>query len=276
MKNRVIEILIIPLLLAGSSVGAQETVSGGEQDEQDQQENFDTAVAEAMRHYGAREYDEAVFFFERAYELQQEPDLVYNIARSHERLAHRQEALDTYERFIALPGTTGELRARALTNIRSLRAEIAAMEAVARDEANNTGDGNQGGTAAPPPPVEVEPESNPLSIVGYALIGVGAATMIAGAIFGGMALSANSQYEDAAFTQERISLRDDVETRAAFSDVFLFSGLGVAAVGVVLALVGSSRGNSNEVESEESARRFGVTPSLALGDGMGLGISGRF
>lgn len=283
MKRHIWGLLVLTLMVTGPSARAESgdaaegggaTAEGGD---------FDALVSQAMERYQARDYEQAIELFQRAYEIQPEPELVYNIARSHERLAHREEALAAYERFIELPGTTGELRARALENIRALREEIAALEAARRAEQEveaaerQAGSGQQaqpggaGGPAAPPPPQETG--SSALAVTGYALIGIGVAVLATGAVFGGLAISSYNQYQDAGFQVERLDLRDDVSRRALIADVLLFSGAGVAAAGVVMAVVAAIRARRGD-GGTESAR--GVSPTIALGEGFGLGLSGRF
>lgn len=253
--------------------------------------SFDELVAEAMTHYSERRYAEAIEAFEAAYEVDPEPELVYNIARSHERLAHRDEALAAYQLFIGLPGTTGELRARALENISSLRQEIAAMEAA--EASSNTSEGNEetsggetsggsgseGGGPPPPPPVAPPEEEGvgPMGVAGWVVGGVGVATMVVGAVFGGLALSANDDFMSADFSEERLQLRDDVEFRALMADVLLFSGVGLAVVGVVLVVIDTLRGRSDDDEDEAVGEtgRLTIVPTLAAG-GLGLGLGGRF
>lgn len=51
--------------------------------------------------YRAGRFADALDYFERAYELTSEPQLLYNIALVHERLRHDAEALDYYRRYLA-------------------------------------------------------------------------------------------------------------------------------------------------------------------------------
>src|SRR5690606_12016752 len=85
--------------------------------------DFDTLVERAVEHYQARRYEAAIELFERAYALRAEPELVYNIARSYERLARSEDAIREYRRFVELPGTTSELRSLAFASIEALREE---------------------------------------------------------------------------------------------------------------------------------------------------------
>jgi tetratricopeptide (TPR) repeat protein len=290
MKKFVITLVVVPALSLAWSASAEQGGPTDTTEEEQQQQEFDALVTEAVQHYSARRYEQAIDLFEQAFAIQGEPELVYNIARSHERLANRDQALEWYERFINMPGTTGELRTRALSNIASLRQEIAALRAA--EQAGVAPDGGTGlvtnnertetgtGTGRPPSgPVEPPaPEPRPFRTAGYSLIGVGAVAMIAGGIFGGMALAAHSEFEDASeiYSQERVDLRDDVELRSLMSDILLFSGAGIAAAGIVLVVLDAIRARRAS-EEDEGADEVSLVPSLTLANGgYGFGLVGRF
>lgn len=281
MKKFVIVMVVVPVMSLAWSASAEQ--GGPDELTAEQQEEFDALVTEAVQHYSARRYEQAIDLFEQAFAIQEEPELVYNIARSHERLANREQALEWYERFINMPGTTGELRTRALSNITSLRQEITALRAAEQaeqadqdslDRANATGSGTP--TPTPEQPVQ-PPPPRPLRAAGYALVGVGAAAMIAGGIFGGMALAAHSDFEDASetYSENRVDLRDDVEFRSLMADILLFSGAGIAAAGIALVVVDAIRAGRAEEGDDESD--VSLVPSLTVANGgYGFGVTGRF
>lgn len=96
------------------------------------------AFAAGQAAYSAGRFAEALDYFERAYELTREPDLLYNIATVHDRLRHDAQALEAYR---------GYLEARPDAEDRAnIEARIAVLEEAARSE-----------TQAPP--AEVEPEA---------------------------------------------------------------------------------------------------------------------
>ena len=115
---------------------------------------FDTAVKEGLKAYKAKDFDRAIVAFERAYAIRPEPEMVFNIARSHEKAQHLDQAIADYEKFLVLEGTTAGLRARALKSLSSLRAEK-----TARLEAATA-------AAAPPPPASCAPSGPTRAPVG--------------------------------------------------------------------------------------------------------------
>lgn len=81
--------------------------------------------------YDSGQWGNALDAFERAYELSGRPQLLYNIALSHDRLRHDEEALEYYERFLERiedPPEETQVQAR----IRALR--IAVAEQSAREQ----------------------------------------------------------------------------------------------------------------------------------------------
>ncbi len=235
-----------------------------------QDDGFNDAVSRAMQAYKARDYAEAIRGFERAYEIRQQPELVYNIARAHEKALQTEDAIAAYERFLALPGTTADLRAKALTSLGALKREQAAKRAA---EAPPPPPPTQivpppsgGTTTSPPVTVRTQPKQSKSRVLEYALIGTGAAAIVAGGVFGVLALQANGDFEDekgaAAPNPARLqSLQEDVNRNAAIADVAIIGGAVLGVVGVVLLLVGD--------DDEEVALTAGISPG-------GLAILGRF
>jgi tetratricopeptide (TPR) repeat protein len=89
-----------------------------------------TAVARAhfvtaIDHYDAGRFAEALAELEAARSAAPLPELDYNIGRCHERLGHRQEAIDAYERFLAgKPEDDDALP--VMVRVQALRWELAA------------------------------------------------------------------------------------------------------------------------------------------------------
>jgi hypothetical protein len=121
--------VVLGALSAAASPGvalAQEAQAG----EAEAAGEVDAADAEARSLFDAGSmafshgrYEEALERFERAYDLSGRPELLYNIAATHDRLRNDEAALEHFERFIAdVPDTerSSEVEAR----IAVLRAQI--------------------------------------------------------------------------------------------------------------------------------------------------------
>ncbi|UJR84680.1 tetratricopeptide repeat protein [Sandaracinus amylolyticus] len=240
---------------------------------QEEPPEFQGLVDRGMEHYAAREYEQAIELFQQAFSMRAEPELVYNIARSYERLARRDDAIREYERFVALPGTTAELRSRAHQSIAALREE-ARLEAASRAPAT-TQPASTTPSAATPPPSETRTTqqrgSSGVGTAGWVLTGIGGAAVVAGVITGVLAVDRNAAFEDATLRSEQIQLRDEVRTYALVTDVLLIGGGVIAVTGIVLAIVGASESG----EREDAATAMQVIP-LVSPEVAGVGVSGRF
>lgn len=192
---------------------------------------FNRLVQEGMQAYRAKDYATAIDKFEAAYSVNPQPELVYNIARANEKSLKRDAAIAAYERFLELPGTTADLRAKALGALEALRKEKAALERVARVEAAPP-PAVAGGSPAPGS-VTTAPPAKRSRTLEWALIGGGAAVVATGAIFGVLALQANSDFDDLqASGADRMTLEDkqsDAQNNALAADVLI----GVGAVSII-------------------------------------------
>jgi tetratricopeptide (TPR) repeat protein len=193
------------------------------------EDGWKALVDEGVVHYGARRYDEAVRAFEAAHALRPEPELVYNIARAHEKALRAAEAIAAYERFLATPGTTAALRAKALASLEALRAET---EARARAERPREPAPAVAAPVVPPPPVA------PGRTLEWTLLGAGAASAVAGAVFGGLALRDHRAFEDLKATGAARAALEPAAARvtrnALVADVLVGAGLLAAAAGGLL------------------------------------------
>lgn len=230
-------------------------------------DDFDALVARAVAAYEAQRYDEAVELFERAYAIQPQPELIYNIARVYERAVRRQEAVEQYERFLELPNTTADLRARALESLQALRREIRALEAPDEPEGPETG-------PTPPPPPPPEPR-DVLGPVGWALIGLGGAALIVGGVFGGLTLTEETATEEANSLDDQQLHLDRGGTYALTADILFGAGGALAVTGAILLIVRATRGGDDAGEGAEEPE-VSWRPLMLGGRGLGLSLDGRF
>lgn len=236
-----------------------------------QSDQFDALVQDGMSHYRARRYDQAIEKFEAAYAVSPQPELIYNVARAYEKSLKRDEAMAAYERFLSLEGTTADLRSKALEALTALRREKEALRASERAK-------NRPSTELPPP--TAAPEPNPGGVrrpapeprsrtLEWILIGGGAAAAATGAVFGVLALQANSEFDDLqSMGASRAELEDQkskVDDNALAADVLIGVGAVSAIAGVILLLTGDDGG-------EEAVA---VSPVIGR-DYAAVGLGGRF
>ncbi len=169
------------------------------------------------------------------------PVALWNVGLSLSRIPGRErEARDTMQRFVdestALasdPEVSG-FRTQASERIAELNARL-----------------EGGGASAGPAPSAGEPaagagapsSTSSLSPVGPIVLGAGGAMLIAGAIFGGIAIDQRDEFLsgcDASGTTCPTAYRswkDEIESLSLASDILLFGGAAVAVTGLILTLL---------------------------------------
>ncbi len=277
----------------------------------------DALIKEAVEHYSAHRFGAAVLCFKQAYTLVREPELLFNIARSYEKDGRKESAVEGYETFLGAPGTTAELRKAALLAMDGLRKQIEAerIEQEAkkprespRKETPQPAAGN-GATApanaaastivepatapvtAPASAVtgpKASPSSGkagtrrrPLKISSYVLMGTGAAAWVVGAVFGGLLLGVNDDFQSAGFEPKRVQYRDTMRRYALTCDITFIGGGALVAAGGALFIVDAVKHKSEREKAAAIGRRehqdeggnVTVTPILSIAAG---GLTGGF
>lgn len=219
----------------------------------------------SQSHYELGHFAEAAAELEQAYALSPRADLLYNLyvaRRDAGQLAAAASALRQY----LDEGEDIENAALLRHRLSALEAQLAAGEASAVGEADTSseagangdagattdgaeredsteagGEASRGDTGEAAPetsPAASEPSRSP-SPVGYAVIGVGAAALVAGLVTAGLALDRYGALEatcgaDHSCPPGTEAQRDEGVALATSTDVLLVSGGVIAAVGVVL------------------------------------------
>lgn len=241
------------VLLAAVPAVAQEEGAPQTAEVQEARSRFELAEG----HFHEGEYALALEEFERVYELMRaarHPNasyVIYNVAFTNERMGREQAALEAYERFLAESPEEAPNRADATRRLRELRARLELAE---RDRQVDAPVTEAGGGISP---------------VGVVVAAVGGASLIAGAVLGGVALSnsesARAECVDTRCPESTRAGIADAQTLANVSDGLLFGGLAVAAAGVVLMLVLSEGGGEGPAAG-----------AACTGDGCVAAVGGTF
>lgn len=207
----------------------------------------DVAKAAELYETGSRLYEEALYdqaieAFERAFELSDEPALLFNIANAQERLGDLEGTIETLNRYrIYAPAEEGDRLDRRVRTLETRLLEQKKLEAeqAAAAAANQTDEG---------PRMEMRPNSTK-----WALVGAGAATT---AVFG--TLAAVSEQEGRAAIEA--GDKDAYGAPRTLNNV----SLALAAVGVGLAGVGIALPSKREVpvvgiDLRKDSARVGLT-----------------
>ncbi len=303
MKYPFISIFMIVSLISFAANAKEEATSPNLSAEE--QKSYDNLVQSGVTLYSAKRYGDAAEAFKAAFEIQSEPELAYNIARSYERIAQSESALEWYQKFIGMPGTTGELRARALENMASLRKEIAVRKAAAhayettaddagalaresdtrkgedspvtsKDTASDKmGPAHSAAWKARAPRKEIYLRSK---IAGWWLTGIGLTVAATGSAFGVLAIQNKQEYDRAGTDPDKLEHRDNVQKNALLFDVMFTSGIAVTTVGISLLILYAVKnsGGGERLEATDKTRRNQassprVTPTVMFGNGIFAG-----
>jgi tetratricopeptide (TPR) repeat protein len=215
--------------------------------------------AEGSQLFRQGRYREAIAVFERAYNLAQVANLLYNIGLSYERLGERQAAINYYERFIVARDADPEVRSRALERVREL------------EKLNQPPppDPVVGPVKEEEPPPRPEP-SRALTTTGIIVGGAGVLATGTGVVFGFLAQGEQESFDASRDLYTKQVARTNAENRALTADVLY--GLGGAAIlaGVTLILIDQL--SDQEAAPEEQVR---ISPSLGA-QGAGVQVEWRF
>ena len=242
-------VLSISLLFQLSARGARVRAQAADESEpmQEAQTHFDNG----MSAYGNGDYATSLVEFQMSYELlaghPHRAYVLFNIARANEALGRVPEAIEAYERFLAQ--TAADPNAPNRPEAERRLQELRLRERLERDRAQPQGAGAAGdraqsaaassGSASAPPPAAGGGLS--LSPIGVTIGIVGLVAAAAGGVLGGVALAQNGdaggQCAGTVCSPAGYAEFGDAHTLAMVSDGLLWPGLGVAAVGAILAFV---------------------------------------
>jgi tetratricopeptide (TPR) repeat protein len=237
-------------------------------------EDPEALSAAAVDAFHAKDYDKAIELFERAYQIDPQPNYRFNIGRVYEEKGDLEKAVAYYQEFVKAPGVDLEARESASARLKVLRQ---ALQALQEEEAKERAAEEDEQPAVTP--IDEQPtfddgareRKRKLRIAGYSLIGVGGAGLVVGAVFGGLALSKSRDAEDAPLIDDKLSLRREAKTRAAVADAMLVTGGVLAGVGLVLVLSTLGKGGKRD----RAAARSAFAPTFGP-RGAGLAWTARF
>jgi hypothetical protein len=236
----------------------------------------DTAEEHARlgaRHYEAGDFAAAAREFERAYQLEALPPILFNLSDCYFRLGRYTQALELVDRFLRTP----DLPAERVREAEELRRDIVAAQGAtpvrvpspapalpaqpARPVTPSTPPVQPTPTPPPAPPVQpVRPAPAALTVsptpaspgtaedvddgrasrlrtAGWALLGVGIAGLLTGVVTGGLALSDQGEFDDGIDNGmsrlELEDLADAMETKALIADI----SLGISVLSLIPAVV---------------------------------------
>ena len=284
VSRRLAVALALVVTLAANTATAQ-TSHESDHDAAAVTHRVEVLSAEGVEAYKGGRYREALARFKAALALQPVANLLFNIARTHEKLDETAEAITYYERFERAPDADPAARTTARARVRELREELLAKQAA------NTGTGTgtmQTGTGTGTPSSDpttlglgatAQPD-HPMRTAGWVLVGAGGAVVVTGAVLGGLALGAQSEFEDTTQLASKRSFSDDAKSYALASDVTLGVGIAALGAGVVLVILDATSGQGASTATEypaggsSSTATWSVLPTAGPdGAGVSAGVS---
>lgn len=219
-------------------------------------DDFDSLVNRGLELTRNHRYEEATVFFQRAYEIDPIPELIYNTARAYERAVDRARAIEYYERFLSLQNTTARTRRLAIEHLREVRDELAAIENLEQSP-STTHQSTPADTSSeevdeqvpeePPVPLETQ-----FSRVGWSLSAIGGASIVAGGVMGIIALRQNSDFESTNTYQGQLNLQTEINRNAVIADILYGIGAAIVTTGVIFLVVRIIRMRRNQADSQDS------------------------
>jgi tetratricopeptide (TPR) repeat protein len=222
------------------------------------------AYERGVTQYNLGHFNAAIPEFEKAYELEPVPVLLYNIAQAHRQLGNNERAIFFYRRYVESAPKAGN-RADVERRIHELE-EVLRKQGEAKSKpptqvepiAGDLGGGHPGVTLPPAsasattatpssqattapatapaatavttteqPPADSAGKGSHLRLAGVATAAVGGACLVTGVIFGAMA----SSKSDSVASAMQFNPSDDSAGGRAATLQWVFYGIGAAAVG---------------------------------------------
>jgi tetratricopeptide (TPR) repeat protein len=241
----------------------------------------------------AKQYPEALSEYQQAYDLVPHPELLFNMGQVNRLMGEHAEAVRLYEKYLALEpnGRAADQAKQFIEESRTAMAEAdaRAKEAAAEAERKKKLDaarqqpdpGPDGSTPAgttepqvivddPPPATSGGSGGKGLKVFGLVAGIVGVASVGAGVFFGLEAQRLSDELSDGTGPWTDDDLAKEADGRAAERNMFIFTGVGAAAIvaGGALYFLGRSKDRA-------AARGLSVAPVFGPSSAT-VSISGAF
>jgi Tetratricopeptide repeat len=238
---------------------------------------------DGFAYFKARDYRHAAEKFLQAYALDQDPNLLYHLARCYESLGETDNAIEKYEMFLAKPDADAQGKARANEALQALRE--AKRKAVARPStAIDRAPSSSSPTTAPAHPELDASESKATSSFlrpRVVCLGAGLLVTAAGALVYGLGVADHARVTDSAGygTAGQVDPLTEAQAHALVESGTRKKWIGGIGVGAGVALLATSAilfmtGSSAESDNREATGR--VALGLLEGGGAALTWGGRF
>jgi tetratricopeptide (TPR) repeat protein len=175
-------------------------------------------------HYKKGEFRQAVELLTEAYRLDPQPVILYNLGRANEGLGDLEAAATAYERYLREEKDVPD-RGAIETRIATLRAQLAEYQRLAADREHER---------LARADVEAQlAEARPARVWPWVVTGVGAATLVAGAVLGALAMNRHRSAEGSASQLDAQTLQQEAERLATGANIAFAAGAAVTVAGAI-------------------------------------------
>lgn len=235
---RLASLVAFVAILGFATSAAAEEPSDSASDEEKASKHFSKGAELFLQ----EKYEQAIIEFQRAYNYQKNPMILYNQAVPHARIGNYSKAIEVAERagegeLPKKPSTKNDARIAAWSVAVTAQSSTDTVAANRTSESTAPGSSTTGGRTAPPPD-----RSGGTSMTGLGWTGIGLGVLGAGGIGYGIYVDRSLSddirvYKRAAAEGKRDrydTLGNRIETRQQRGRIALYGGISAAALGAVL------------------------------------------
>ena len=236
---------VVALLFGGMLFLSNTTAFARDEAEQssvfgDETQDAKDLVNEAIGMFQSGEYSGAIEKFQEAYDVLEDPNILFNIARCYQEIGNKESAIDYYNRFLSHPDSPADAKARARERLKQLEGEDAGRtsgEAEGPDDSEPTGSPLQSSSGEDGANRDGAPTARSRSrVLEWSLISAGAVLAVTGAAFGSVALAKHNEFESSHDANKKEDLENTGRVMALTSDITLGVGIVSMATGLILLL----------------------------------------
>ena len=257
--------LAVGLLAAGPTAVSQDAAAARHRRTRQERalaKKVEALAASAREAFNEGDFAKAVAEYIKAYQLQPEAPLVYNIAFIYDRkLGERTLAMTYYRHFVEDPDADPKLVEKSLSRLEELKAEQDAEEARAREEAEQREEAKRReeerrrAAAARP----VDRPMTTTALAGWVTLGAGVAVAAGGAGLWAVAAGDQHDFDAATALTKKKSLRSSGQGAALGSDILLAVGGAAVGAGALLVILDAVSEPAPSAAPGEGAGRVDVS-----------------
>jgi tetratricopeptide (TPR) repeat protein len=238
--------------------------TGATEREKDEAEKL---VEQAIDQFSAKNFTGAVELFQKAYEIDPQPNYLFNIGRVYEEAGEFEQAVEYYAKFVKQPSVDLQFREDALERLRVLRAILAETKDEAREGPKEEPKQADPGPGAQPVDADAQRKRKAMRLSGFGVLGVGAGALIGAAVVGSLAQGDRDKAfdrDEADHLAARQYYLDKSRSKAMTADILYGVGGALLLTGVVLVAVGYSKPKTQRVALTPSFGPAGGSVELQL------------